>query len=171
MKTEGGILIIGQKPTDKSLRGADHVRWIEEKLQEYPDGVFRGHPLMEPGQVSLDSQIAEARKVVTYTSTTAVEAAIAGCEVQVDGHGSWWSPFEGESREDTLHRLAWSAFTHNDYSRPTTASWIASGYEEAAERAKAGKVEVPMEKVDGQSICERYYQRLLRGHAQKGASE
>ena len=162
MKTEGGVLIIGQKPTDHSLRGSDHVGWIEEKLREYPDSVFRGHPLMEPGQGSLDAQIEEARRVVTYTSTTSVEAAVAGCALQIDGQGSWWTPEEGESREETLHRLSWYSFAHTEYTGSDTAAWVASGFEEAQARAKAGKVEIPREKVNGQAITKRYHQRIVR---------
>lgn len=161
MKTEGGILIIGQKPTDHSLRGSDHVQWILDKAEEYPEATFRHHPLMHAGKGTLASLLKEARKVVTYTSTSAVEAAVAGCEVQVDGHGSWWSPQEGEEREETLHRLSWAAFNHSEYENPEIAQYVLQGYDEAFERARQGQVEIPREKVNGKAVCERYYRLVV----------
>ena len=42
----GPTIIIGQKPTDHSLRGSDHVKWILDVRSEVPEADFRPHPLM-----------------------------------------------------------------------------------------------------------------------------
>ena len=171
MKTEGGILIMGQVPTDHSLRGTDHVAWLAAKFAEYPEAQYRGHPRMEPGQASLASALEEALQVITYTSTSAVEAAVAGCEVKVEGPGSWWSPYDGESREETIHRLSWYVFTHDEYTRTAPTAWIISGYEEAKARMEAGQREIPREKVNGQAISAGYHQLAIQRRAQQEARE
>lgn len=156
-RTEGGVLIIGQKPTDHSLRGSDHVRWIEEKLREYPEATFRHHPLMANGQGSLEDALAQARKVVVYTSTTAVDAALAGCEVVVEGKGCWWDP--SVEKVQQLHALSYAHFHHSEYYGPGAHHALES-YEEARARAEAGQAERPRGKIDVQRIGKHYYSVL-----------
>lgn len=152
-----GTLIIGQKPTDHSLRGADHIQWIKDKLVEYPDAAFRHHPLMVmPGdQVSLDAALANAGRVVTWNSTAGVDALFAGCRVIVEGPGSEVRP--GEPRVEAAHRLSWSTFTHDELVSLPVVHTILEGYEEAEANAKAGLQEIPRERVNGRAVCQRYY--------------
>lgn len=163
MKAEGGVLIIGQKPTDHSMRGSDHVQWLTEKFREYPDAKFRPHPLCYTGTLPpLEDALDEAQKVIVYTSTTAVEAACKGCEVIVEGPGCWWDATQ--DREEQLHELSWATFKHSEYHRASTAEWILEGWEEAKAWAEAGQVEIPRGRVDGQAVSEYYNREVLRRH-------
>ncbi len=152
-----GTLIIGQKPTDHSLRGADHVKWIKDKLDALPDATFRHHPLMVmPGtQEALDTALARHERVVAWNSTTCVNAHLAGCLVTVEGPGAEYR--EGESPEELAHRLSWANFSHAEYATPEVAQYVLSGYERAEADAATGDQEIPREKVDGTAICRRYY--------------
>jgi len=158
-RTEGGVLIIGQKPTDHSLRGSDHVSWIEAKLAENPEATFRHHPLMVHGQGSIDDALEGVRKVIVYTSSTAVEAAVAGCEVVVEGQGCWWDPTVEASEQ--LHALSYAHWHTSEY-HGAAAAHAERSYEEARAEAEAGRIEIPRGRLDGQAVCKRYYRRLVR---------
>ena len=156
LKTEGKPLIIGQKPTDHSLRGSDHVGWLLRKGVEYPNASIRHHPLMVDAQTTIERGLEDVRKVIVYTSTVAVAAAIAGCEVVVEGPGCWWRSIG--SREEECHELAWASFSHKELaSNRKAVRHVLSGYE----AARAHTPEVPRGKVDGKAICEQYYKYLL----------
>jgi hypothetical protein len=159
-RTEGGILVMGQKPMDHSLRGSDHVGWLEAKLREYPEATYRPHPLMVHGQSGIEDALEGIQKVIVYTSTSAVEAAIAGCEVVVEGQGCWWDPSMEMDRQ--LHALSWAAFSPNEYHGPAAAHTLRS-YEEARAKAEAGQVEIPRRKLDGRSLCERHDNSWIQG--------
>jgi len=156
---DGDTLIIGQKPTDHSLRGSDHVKWLLERFEEYPQGRFRPHPLMvaPDSLIDLESDLASAGLVVTYTSTAGVDARIAGCRVRVDGRGSFAGNGDGD-REEWLHRLSWYQAKHEDYKE--LIPYILSGYDEALARAENGDQEIPRGRVDGPAICQRYYSAI-----------
>lgn len=158
-KTEGGIMIIGQKPTDHSLRGSDHVAWIEQKRRELPEAVFRPHPLMVPPDTleRIEEALEPIKEVHIYSSTVGVDAFLAGCQVRADTDLSWYGRAD-EDREAKAHRLAWRHFATHELSTEAGAQEILRGYEEAAARAAEGKIEHPRGKVDGTAICERYYQ-------------
>jgi hypothetical protein len=159
MKTEGKTLIIGQKPTDHSLRGADHVEWILRKQQEYPEAVFRPHPLMVAHDAlpPIAQELSETYRCITYTSTVGAEALIAGAVSEPEHPGS--CAYGVEDREAWIHGLSWGQAKHTEMLQ--VVPYILSGYEEALERAKSGLVESPREKVDGASICQRYYRAGL----------
>lgn len=158
-KTAGGTLIIGQKPTDHSLRGSDHVKWLLDRFIELPEADFRPHPLMvPPGSLPpLERALSDIQTLVVYNSTTAIEGFIEGCEVRVDGFGHLLSP-AGAGREVWLHALSWAQGTHNQFS--DLAPHILSGYDEALDLSRRGLVEHPREKVDGQAVCKRYYKEI-----------
>lgn len=155
LKTEGKTLIIGQKPTDHSLRGSDHVSWLVDKRGEYPEAEFRHHPLMVVEQEPIEKGLEDVKKVIVYTSTTAVDAAVAGCEVVVEGPGCWWQSIG--SREEECHELSWSSFTHTELASRRVAEHILSGYDEAC----TVEPEIPKGRADGRIVCEQYYRRLV----------
>ena len=155
-KETGDTLIIGQKPTDHSLRGSDHVGWLEAKLRESPRAKLRHHPLMVDPPCTIEEALDGVQSVITYTSTVGVDAAVAGCKVIVEGPGSWW--IQGIEREAHLHALSWAAFTHDEYRTRRVAEHILSGYDAAREV----EPEIPRGKQDGRAICEQYYKRVIR---------
>jgi hypothetical protein len=155
LKTEGKTLIIGQKPTDHSLRGSDHVGWLLGQREANPDAELRHHPLMVADQTSIERGLEDVKKVIVYTSTVAVDAALAGCEVVVDGPGCWWRAVG--SREEQCHELSWAAFTHEELASARVADHILNGYEEALTVAP----EIPRGKIDGKAICEQYYKYVV----------
>lgn len=161
-RTDGGegTLIIGQKPTDHSLRGSDHVKWLLEKLAEYPEGTLRHHPLMvSPDSLRpLGEELSGYGHIVVWSSTVCVDALVAGNRVTAEGIGAEWDG--KEDREEAIHRLSWSSFTHGELQSAEVGRYIASGYEMALQRAQDGQQEIPRERVDGKSICERYYRSL-----------
>ena len=132
----GPTIVIGQKPTDHSLRGSDHVKWLMDVRSELPEADFRPHPLMvPPGTLEDISTVLERyHKVVCYTSTVGADALLAGCEVRAD-HPACIARGVTD-REQWLHDL---------------------GYDEARERARLGGMEIPRPKVDGKSVEKAYY--------------
>jgi len=157
LKTSGATLIIGQKPTDLSLRGSDHVEWLEDKLLEYPGADIRHHPLCVAERTTIEEGLRDVKKVIVYTSTVAVDAAVAGCEVVIEGSGCWWRAIG--TREEECHELSWAAFTHAELATQRVARYILSGYEEACTiepelSYRKGEADVR------RAICEQYRVRL-----------
>ena len=155
-------LIVGQKPTDHSLRGSDHVEWILSKRLLLPEADFRPHPLMEPSNtmVSIESALRLYRRVFIYTSTVGVDALLAGCEVHAS-NGCSLVGVEGDerTREEILHDLSWGQASHLRYNE--LGEHILRGYGEARENARRGLFERPRGKIDGAAICEQYYRCIV----------
>jgi len=158
-KSSGSTTIFGQKPTDHSLRGVDHVGWIESKRREYPDAEFRPHPLMVPqGSLeALESALERCLTAITYTSTVGAEALIAGCVSEPEHWGS--TAYQVTDREQWIHDLSWGQFTTEEFATAEVAQHILSGYEEAKEHPQ----EIPREKVDGTIIQREYHRRIICG--------
>lgn len=161
----GKTLIIGQKPTDHSLRGHDHVKWILQKFDEYPDADFRHHPLMvdENSQEPLKAVLPKYDTVITFNSTAGIDALIQGCNVVAEHEGSEVYDMEGASyytRMERIHELSYAQFSHSELNEPSVAEYILSGYDVARYLAADGHVEHPREKVDGSLVCKRYYTAL-----------
>jgi hypothetical protein len=157
MKTEGKTLIIGQKPTDLSLRGSDHVQWLKDRFEEFPDADFRPHPLMvwpKESMPSIEEALVGYKDIITYNSTVGVDATIAGCTVRVDGPCSL-APAKGVSREEWIHDLSWAQATYKDFG--ALVENILDGYEEARDRMQAGKHELAQVRANGRTIQEEYY--------------
>lgn len=148
-------LIIGQKPTDHSLRGTDHVQWILDKKKEYPEADFRPHPLMVPaGTLAPFRDVLMAYdQIITFTSTSASEALVAGRQVQADHPGNL--AYGVTDREKWHHATSWRHAPHSEMHE--LVPHILSGYEEARARAEQGLFEIPRGRVDGQAVCQRYY--------------
>jgi len=159
MKDSGKTLIIGQKPTDHSLRGSDHVEWILHTRASLPEADFRPHPLMVPERTLEPIRDAPVpyRRVVTYTSTVGAEALVEGCEVRADHRSSLVSGVT--NREQWHHELSWRQAPNSRLHQ--LVPYILSGYEEARGRIREGQCEIPREKVDGPAICKRYYKLIV----------
>lgn len=157
MKTEGRTLIVGQKPTDLSLRGSDHVQWLLDRFEEFPDADFRPHPLMV-WPVNMLKPIAEVlegyQRVITYNSTVGVDARIAGCEVRIDGPCSLAEMGE-MSRQEWIHDLSWAQANYAEYE--VLVDYIMGGYDEAKARMESGLHELATVRARGAAIQSRYY--------------
>lgn len=137
-EASGPVVVIGQVHTDMALRGLDFPAWVAAKLAEYPGAEFRPHPVMLPdkgaGLEPLDSMLARAGRVVTYTSTVGAEALIAGCVSEPEHPGSF--AYGVVDREAWLHRLSWSQFGLHE--AEVAAAYLLTGYEEARVCAAGG---------------------------------
>lgn len=137
------ILIMGQVRGDMSIDGLDFVAWAEGVAREVGSVVskpicFRRHP-KDPGMQiegarivngSLDEAIGGAHWVVTYNSSSAVEAALAGVPVAAFDEGSMAWPIAGheleyrvastEERQRWVDRLAYTQWTAEEMERGET---------------------------------------------------
>ena len=157
----GPTIIIGQKPTDHSLRGTDHVEWIRNIRAEIPEADFRPHPLMvSPGTLEpIDKVLRRYTQVVTYTSTVGCEALVAGCHVRADHPANLAYGIGEDARGGWHHGLSWRQSTHDSFGE--LVPFILSGYSEARERAEQGLVEHPREKVRNTAQEQAYYKLLV----------
>ena len=158
IKTEGDVIIFGQKPDDYSLRGQDHIQWLEQKMKEYPDAELRHHPLMLSNKTpdeSIEDCLKRCYRAVTYSSTVGAEALIAGCLSNPECPGS--SAYGVHNREAWLHNLSWRQFSNNELTGTPAIKFILSGYDEARWRASEGMIEHPRDKVN-RGVNERRYQ-------------
>jgi len=133
----GVTTIFGQKPGDAALRGLDIDNWVKSMLKAYPGSEFRQHPIMleQPEQQeTLEDCLGRTGLAVTYSSTVGAQALIEGITTYAEHPGSF--AYKVEDREEWLHRLSWRMI---DLGKPIPVDYILSGYEEARERAKAGK--------------------------------
>ena len=162
----GGQLIIGQKPTDHSLRGTDHVDWIVKKRLALPEADFRPHPLMvgKGTMAPIEEALRDYGEVFTYSSTVGTDAVVAGCKAFADSEHSPLRSYTGD-REAYIHDLSWWQAHHTEYHR--LVPHILSGYDEARARMAEGHCELPRGRVDGQAITRQYYKRVVpRAHGQ-----
>ncbi|RLI46947.1 hypothetical protein DRO61_08595, partial [Candidatus Bathyarchaeota archaeon] len=83
-KTDGDyILMLGQVPSDCALRGLNLAKWTEEtklKLSKITDKEvrFRPHPQYKATVNTLKQDLSGASCVITYNSTSGVDAALNG---------------------------------------------------------------------------------------------
>jgi hypothetical protein len=159
----GPTIIIGQKPTDHSLRGSNHVEWIRSVRAEIPSADFRPHPLMVPSDTlePIATVLERYVQVVTYTSTVGCEALVAGCQVRADHGSNLTCGVTDEYRADWHHGLSWRQSTHDTFGE--LVPHILSGYDEARSRARLGVVEEPRERVRDKRIEQEYY-KLIKGN-------
>jgi len=161
MHSDGPTLILGQKPTDMSLRGADHIQWIKDKQREYPEAIFRHNPIMVPAGYDepLGDLLARVARTISYNSTAAVESVFAGCETICEHPANEAYSVNGD-REEWAHRLSWMQFTHEELETSDVAAYILTGYEEAKENTRQGKVETPRPKILGSALMSAYYEEF-----------
>ncbi|WP_128647315.1 hypothetical protein [Pseudovibrio denitrificans] len=128
-KRSGNIaLLIGQVPSDASLMGTDFITWAQEQTDRLIkmglEVIYRPHPESSTpcpvgaklSENSLQHDFDHADRVVTFCSTTAVEAVLAGIPTVVCDIGSVAWPMCSHQVEDPLirpdrtqwcHDLAW----------------------------------------------------------------
>jgi hypothetical protein len=147
-RTEPGdyALLIGQVPNDSALHGQDIVQWVSEQaarlLKLGLPVVYRPHPLHptpcpEGATLStgtLEEDFERADRVVTFNSTTAVEAVLAGIPTVISDIGSVAYPMASHEVEEPLVRPDRTAWCHDLAWRQWTIEEFASG--EAWEHVK-----------------------------------
>lgn len=118
-------LVIGQVPGDSALHGTDIVSWAQQKANELlrlgQRVIYRPHPLAftpcpkgaELSSRSLDQDFAQASCVVTFNSTTAVEAVLAGIPTVISDIGSVAYPMASHEIDEPLRRPDRTAWCHD----------------------------------------------------------
>lgn len=140
---DGYALLIGQVPGDAALHGADIVTWANEqtvKLLERGYRVkYRPHPEKPtpcpsgaiPSTGTLAEDMSCAGIVVTFSSTTAVEAVLAGIPTVVYDEGSVAypmcshdvaAPLVMPDRTKWCHDLAWRQWSMEELRNGT--AWV-----------------------------------------------
>ncbi|MEP3524546.1 MAG: DUF6716 putative glycosyltransferase [Hyphomicrobiales bacterium] len=125
-------LLIGQVPGDASLEGADMYCWLQDTVQKLKamgaSIIFRPHPNAQTatpeGTVLASGSLQQAFDncdfVVTFSSTTAVEAVLAGIPTVIFSDGSVAAPMGSRFLDEPLkypdrtqwcHDLAWRQWT------------------------------------------------------------
>jgi len=143
----GPAVILGQVPTDMSVRGvnlkAHYTAWAGALKSQGFDAVFRPHP-NAPGEriegvtnLPDDQPIEDALNSVcmalTWNSNSAVDAVLAGVPTVAMDKGSMAWPVTGHavefppmpSRESWAHNLAWKQWTADEMA--SGACWEAVG--------------------------------------------
>lgn len=121
-------LVIGQLPGDSALMGCDIDGWVRKTcthlLKQGQKVIYRPHPLAKgmrrsvrdlPAGVTVHTgplfeAFAHARRCITYNSTTAVEAVLAGLPTVADDRGSIAWDVTGHELDDpprTPERAYW----------------------------------------------------------------
>lgn len=118
----GPVLLVGQVPDDAALGGADIRAWASATAARLVDGgfevIYRPHPeAMTPAppgcqlsRADLATDLERCGRVVTFNSTTAVEAVMAGVPTWVLGDGSVAAPVAARDLDEEFHfpdRTAW----------------------------------------------------------------
>jgi len=114
---DGLIVVCGQLPRDTQVQDVDHLAWCKDTFQWYRKifgdrVVFRPHPRNDtPGEYGIDPKYFDIRKlsvvlkessmVVTWNSTTGVEAAVSGVPVVACNQGSMAWPVSKKFVSDT----------------------------------------------------------------------
>ncbi len=115
-------LILGQHPGDAASAGCRPDEITEQALSVYDKVRVRPHPLLNPNLRTLADDLEGARVAITWNSTAAVEAVIAGIPtVTLDEGSIAWpvtSHVVGEtytgSREMWCYNLAYRQWTHDE---------------------------------------------------------
>lgn len=123
------VLLIQQVPGDASVEGVDLEAWYQQVTDYYTGEGFsvhhRAHPKMTRAAVPLADDLARARLVVTYNSTAAVEAVLAGVPTitldrgsmawEVTGHRLTRQPRKLiHNRNDWASNLAWKQWSFDE---------------------------------------------------------
>lgn len=133
-------LVVGQVPGDAALAGCDIEVWAATQTRRLLEMgwrvVYRPHPLhATPCPVgatlssnSLDVDLARADRVVTFSSTTAVEAILKGVPTVVTDPGSVAYPVASHRVEEPLRRPDRTAWCHALAWKQWTIDELADGY-------------------------------------------
>jgi hypothetical protein len=136
-------LLIGQVPQDAALQGTDIVRWAQQTTDQLAAlghrVLYRPHPLSttpcprgaELSTGTLDEDFANADRVVTFNSTTAVEAIFAGIPTVIHDIGSPAYPMASHDVAESLvrpdrtkwcHDMAWRQWSLEEMADGT--AWV-----------------------------------------------
>ena len=134
-KGTGPCVVIGQLARDTQVQDVDHIDWCQNTVAQcqeiYDEVIFRPHPKRDSrDKYGIDEKICDignlkdtlskAQCVVTWNSTTGVDAIIAGVPVVAMDQGSMaWrlashsleSPLRNPSRWEWLNQLGYSQWT------------------------------------------------------------
>ena len=136
------ILILGQIPWDTSVQHTDYVKWVCNvidlfKQQTSDPIVFRNHPLLSPGlgpfdgayasTGSLEKDLEGAAVAVTMSSTSAVDACIAGVEVAPADMRCMVPPGRLMEREKWAHALAYCQWRLHEFEKGLAFKHLVEG--------------------------------------------
>lgn len=114
-RREGPVVIMGQVPTDNSVRHVDINRWCRKALDrlraEGRQAYIRPHPKVAAGGRPLAEVLAGAAMVVTYNSNSGVDAVLAGVPtITMDQGAMAWDVTGHDLEQDppTPDRTAWA---------------------------------------------------------------
>ena len=129
-------IVCGQVTRDASVQHHDHAQWIREILQQYPDSLYREHPLQGHPVSGVGAEkctcpnISIARKhnihkLITFNSNAGVEATILGIPVIAMDKGSmvWGLVSENPDAIMLPDREQW-------FNNLTYAQWKPSEFEQ-----------------------------------------
>ena len=137
---EGHVIVCGQVPTDASVQHININEWCAEMINAitvtyFMDAIYRPHPLAYDRVPKLEgafnshrpfeTDLKNARAVMTFNSNAAVEAAIAGIPVFAFDTGSMAMPIANQRlslirqpqtpvREQWASDLAYAQWTRNE---------------------------------------------------------
>jgi len=145
----GKCVVIGQLPRDTQVQDVDHMAWCRNTVAHcqriYRHVSFRPHPRCEdPAMYGIDKKLLDtgklkntlngARCVVTWNSTTGVDAVLAGVPVVAmdEGSISWpmashtlKEPLRTPDREQWLAGLGYSQWTMREMKKGLPWSHLA----------------------------------------------
>lgn len=117
----GNTVVIGQLPRDTQVQDVDHARWCRETMAKCVDlfgfrsgrVLFRPHPRCNEPEIygidqysmdtgKLEDTLKAAERVVTWNSTTGVDAILAGVPVVAMDRGAMVWSIASHSLEDPL---------------------------------------------------------------------
>ncbi len=131
-------LICGQHPGDSCAPTTEMTKKIADEVQRvYLEYRFRPHPLIANTMRPLRDALADARVCVTWNSTSAIEAVIAGVPTIALDRGSMaWDVtshavsdelFRGD-RSQWAYNLAYRQFTHDELASGVAWEVISDGF-------------------------------------------
>lgn len=137
-KGVGSCVVMGQLSRDTQVQDVDHIDWCQRTVAQcqviYDEVIFRPHPKSDSrDKYGIDEKICDvdllkhtlskAQCVVTWNSTTGVDAIIAGVPVVAMDEGSMaWplashtldAPLRNPSRREWLNKLGYSQWTQEE---------------------------------------------------------
>lgn len=160
---DGGekVLVIGQLPGDAALRGENPDTWMHKQAVLAAEAFGkpthkRPHPKMlnpwEPAAVPIQEALDDTYVCVTYTSTVAVQAIVAGVSTVATHRGSpaynmcshTLAKIRLPGRESWVHDLSYREYNLLDAAELDAAAfYIERAYPAAAVQAKRGMLEIP----------------------------
>lgn len=147
------ILLLGQVPTDASLKGRDIMPWYQDMaraaqqkynlpvvFRPHPDCARKGYTLKVPGTIqttgkTLAEDFADAKFCIAYNSNSVVDAILAGVPCIVGDKGTMAYAMASESLDELryppraawAHQLAWMQWTVEEMAGGIPLRFLLSG--------------------------------------------